>query len=1152
MDLIKLFKRQKSVTKKEKSPEPSVEENSNSEKSSTSSSVDKPCDLNLNLKPTDSNSGKSWRKSIRKSFRKRKQTFQSNSCDNILHQGMSDNNEATSNTILSRHSNRWSYSPDHSGIPLDLGDMHETLMSRRHTEGQLLVEVLPVNANYQNANNSSHTFNSMPASVGGSNEVYRGNISNQSEANHTNRHMSTFKDPISPISPDSLSSNSAGYDRRKFDIQPHATLFEHEAESAFDHFHKAEKQKHEPENFEYEQVIPNTNGEIPTSEEYQSHEYTYIADDAADDNISWGSNEFSNSEDEEEEEVYDNEILEEGLGKVHNEEKISFFFRKNRESGKDITAAVRKLKFLQRKNALTKKVSREEELNTFIDVKLSKDRHPGPHLRPAPEHLLPYQSRRRNIVETIINSECSYIDSLERLEINYKKALLDAKPVIISSDHIEKIFYKIADILQSHQLFQIALAAAVNNWDDHETIGDTFVASFSKSMVLECYSSYINNFTSAMELVRKTCKQKPQFLAFLRERQNESQNRLNLYGLMLKPVQRFPQFIMLVQDLLKNTPNDHADRLPLQLALTELETLAENLNQRRADDEEQSEMIQLLESSNIKLMSNHTRDGRTRRLLKQGFVREQTFADDGTIEKDRECLLVLTNDMLLSCNCTNRRQQPRTPISTFRDLYKLKWCATLDILSVLDGHCSSTAIEYNKMQTDMATLQSICMMIEELNFPHQGLSVQQIEPCINSLEARMKQAEFDNNNSSDISFSVHFPQKSGDFKRTLVMSDSQHCNEWLESIINAKLANDSKNLHCWFSADGSDSEYLWKPPLFLESVKCQDSHKALQVQCAYAFMPANHITLLWLACSASTVLAAVNIYKIINEKTEKVHVMQVESSVQCMEHWNPYNESPSVWLGMECGSLIEFSADASYSKLCEVTMPTMSTVMIMKAFEKNLYVGLLDGSLLMYTRPDGCKSLVHVQSITVGSGPLNCLSPLDGKLWGASGNDLVTINLKNFEIESVRTIQPEEPLTVSHVVQVGSGLWVAFCDTCSLHLYHLDSLKLLQDLNLSRPIRDFFQGSGWTSRVNENCYITSMWSSYCQLLIGTSNGLVLTMPLPKLSGSVPKITGPCRICYHMLSGPVNFLCAPAMPPPKPKKVFRWISRLLLQKYSRML
>ncbi len=33
--------------------------------------------------------------------------------------------------------------------------------------------------------------------------------------------------------------------------------------------------------------------------------------------------------------------------------------------------------------------------------------------------------------------------------------------------------------------------------------------------------------------------------------------------------------------MLKNTPTGHVDRLPLQLALTELETLAEKLNEQK-------------------------------------------------------------------------------------------------------------------------------------------------------------------------------------------------------------------------------------------------------------------------------------------------------------------------------------------------------------------------------------------------------------------------------------------------------------------------------------------------------------------------------------------------------------------------------------------
>lgn len=39
---------------------------------------------------------------------------------------------------------------------------------------------------------------------------------------------------------------------------------------------------------------------------------------------------------------------------------------------------------------------------------------------------------------------------------------------------------------------------------------------FSKSMVLDVYSDYVNNFTTAMSLIKKACLTKPAFLDFLK------------------------------------------------------------------------------------------------------------------------------------------------------------------------------------------------------------------------------------------------------------------------------------------------------------------------------------------------------------------------------------------------------------------------------------------------------------------------------------------------------------------------------------------------------------------------------------------------------------------------------------------------------------
>ena len=66
-------------------------------------------------------------------------------------------------------------------------------------------------------------------------------------------------------------------------------------------------------------------------------------------------------------------------------------------------------------------------------------------------------------------------------------------------------------------------------------------------------------------------------------------------------------------------------------------------------------------------------------------------------------------------------------------------------------------------------------------------------------------------------------------------------------------------------------------------------------------------------------------------------------------------------------------------------------------------------------------------------------------------------NLSCFKISlSSRSLLLDgENLVVNLVTRVGSGLWVAFCDECNLNLYHLESLDRLQEINLTRVIRDF-------------------------------------------------------------------------------------------------
>ncbi|XP_039553396.1 rho guanine nucleotide exchange factor 10-like protein, partial [Passer montanus] len=292
----------------------------------------------------------------------------------------------------------------------------------------------------------------------------------------------------------------------------------------------------------------------------------------------------------------------------------------------------------------------EEEDTGFLEVTVSDMRHPPPELGPAPEGLSPQQVLRRHILGSIVQSERSYVDSLKRILQDYRNPLLEMEPKVLSARKCQVVFFRLKEILQCHSMFQIALASRVAEWDSNEKIGDLFVASFSKSMVLDVYSDYVNNFTTAMSLIKKACLTKPAFLDFLKKRQMASADRVTLYGLMVKPIQRFPQFILLLQDMLKNTPRGHADRLSLQLALTELETLAEKLNEQKRLADQVAEMQQLSKSISDRSSFNKLLSSGQRQLLLCETLTETVYGDRGQLLKSKERKVFLLSDLLVCAN----------------------------------------------------------------------------------------------------------------------------------------------------------------------------------------------------------------------------------------------------------------------------------------------------------------------------------------------------------------------------------------------------------------------------------------------------------------------------------------------------------------------
>ncbi|XP_072620038.1 rho guanine nucleotide exchange factor 10 isoform X10 [Vulpes vulpes] len=330
----------------------------------------------------------------------------------------------------------------------------------------------------------------------------------------------------------------------------------------------------------------------------------------------------------------------------------------------------------------------EEEQNLFIDVEC---KHPEAILTPMPEGLSQQQVVRRYILGSVVDSEKNYVDALKRILEQYEKPLSEMEPKILSERKLKMVFFRVKELLQCHGMFQIALASRVAEWDSVETIGDVFVASFSKSMVLDAYSEYVNNFSTAVAILKKTCATKPAFLEFLKQCQESSPDRVTLYSLMMKPIQRFPQFILLLQDMLKNTSKGHPDRLPLQMALTELETLAEKLNERKRDADQRCEIKHVAKAINERYLNKLLSSG-NRYLVRSDDMIETVYNDRGEIIKTKERRVFMLSDVLM-CATVSARTSDSSTIMSSSQRYLLKWSVPLGHVEVIEYGSNDSAGE---------------------------------------------------------------------------------------------------------------------------------------------------------------------------------------------------------------------------------------------------------------------------------------------------------------------------------------------------------------------------------------------------------------------------------------------------------------------------
>ncbi|XP_073324983.1 rho guanine nucleotide exchange factor 10-like protein [Pagrus major] len=842
-------------------------------------------------------------------------------------------------------------------------------------------------------------------------------------------------------------------------------------------------------------------------------------------------------------------------------------------------AVMRKVSFLQRKDQLE-----EEDDAGYLDVAMSEERHPPPQLSPMPEGLTSHQVVRRHILGSIIQSERSYLESLRRILQEYHRPLMEADPRILSPRKIRPIFYRIREITQCHSMFQIALASRVAEWDSSEKIGDLFVASFSKSMVLDVYSDYVNNFTNAMALIKKACMSKPAFLEFLKKKQASSVDRITLYGLMVKPIQRFPQFILLLQDMLKNTPKGHVDRLPLQLALTELEMLAEKLNEQKRVADQIAETQQLARSVSDRLLSKQLNSEQGSLVLCETLI-ETVYGERGQVLKSKERKVFLFDDVLICANINVKGPPDISSLVPIGPKYTMKWSAPLQQVQVVEvgqegsqskdtlfqqsgakrpgSVCTSgKAIlgpprlyqELQELQHDLSVVEEVTLLVGTLQGMYQNLNTTVAQDWCLALQRliRIKEEQIQSANKCRLRLQVPGrPDKSGrpvSFMVVLNTPNPLSKISWVNRLHLAKIALREENSPGWLwgEDEGKTMAPLWCPllashmPVFATKSPERKLEAALHnpVHCALLGFSAASTSLpqgyLWVAGGGDGSQGQIEIFSLNRPMPRAVKSLQVGAAVRCLEyvpepspseeveagvHKAPSGIGANICVGSDDGRVLVYgSVDTAAQCLLTLQNPEGCPVLCLKHSSRFLFAGLRNGTMMVYGRssrddlwdPDSCRC------VSLGSEPVRTLLVLDDSVWASCGNSVTVMDISSLTTQKFE-VHPDPMVSVAHMARAGGGVWMAFSEGSSIRLFHTETLELLQEINIST--RSTLLNTG-----QKSMRVTSLLICQGLLWVGTAQGLIITLPVPKLEG-IPKITGKGMVSLNAHCGPVDFLVA---------------------------
>ncbi|XP_034939574.1 uncharacterized protein [Chelonus insularis] len=244
---------------------------------------------------------------------------------------------------------------------------------------------------------------------------------------------------------------------------------------------------------------------------------------------------------------------------------------------------------------------------------------------------------------------------------------------------------------------------------------------------------------------------------------------------------------------------------------------------------------------------------------------------------------------------------------------------------------------------------------------------------------------------------------------------------------------------------------------------------------------------------------------------------------------------PTMWLGTEDGCIHVYNCNDNIRiKKNKVKIQHGSSVQSIIYLDNKVFVALANGDVTIYSR-DAHYGWSTLDALTVSVGtpetPVTKMVPVSitNKLWCSCHNSIKVLNTMTMEVEHSFNVNGENGRPVSYLAASnGLGVWISLHNSAVLKLFHTTSYECLTDINIAPAVTKML-ATDCDDIIRQHkaaCLrVTALLACNDILWIGTSAGVLLTVPIPHIKSSTQRLpqSPPVIGIPHGHTGHVRFI-----------------------------